>query len=1616
MLSSYRDIDYVGIEDRKLYETAIGVYLDGLKGRSKFAAQLSVLNKRVQDLKSGFYSAEALKFDARVRESREAPEKLTDLLAYLAKYHDEHSPQPTRLGSLFKTLENETVKDPAAEAEVKRIAQYAHKAAPGAALNGLVQDYRTGRISVAAFACGIRELLTASGKEMPEMSQTLRPKISDHEVLVTMKGETFARELDALLAKVRARLLVTPEAATLGEIDARLLLIEKLVKFELSRSDWDALVAYNAQRAAHGHGTRSINLLANEFEELNRAVMSDVFPEFYKLASRREVVFLEKIRELLDAKHSPVCAIAGGFHTAGLAAKLKEQGIPYVVISPAIREVPKDDRYREHMQGNVSWRSYFKPKDGRIDLYDAFARATAERLLRPESVKRGSVSEPDARRLTLTAREWRDDIIRKLAAEGRVAEHSKYTRYIDQAAAEHSEGFQAIKTKWSARLEKFIERLQTLGRNGQITEAKIAKLLTQPANQTPYAVNLVPGMSVPVSFARAPGKRGDGTNPAAAVPLVAGISSPKSDTSVRSETRDGRRAGKSRDVASERVEARESGDDGNEMDAIRLQTVRIIAEEFRQGALPLLERFRETTLELRKRYTGGADYSDVIDDWNRAGEAVNKYFSRFVVNDLLKNTASGCPTSIRTSLPTGPVPRRGFYLSNTLSHTIRYGLLSYGKRPDLTRINYVYNSIPLAIRRLEVLSHQPAFEPEYLHDPLFTELKLFEDHPPPDLPLREYLGDLAYLEQFIGRRLSRELKEFGNVARRDERAFLMSALLFKVRSLNKNTARVIRIVEKQASESGDPMVVKKEADEKISRMRRNLELYENLQPLIKPLFGPESPDPAFVQRLISGLGRALDDSLELLKILREDRLRGQSMLYGIHVAEKKRYAAWHKEDEERGARMIRDNDTRAASPDAATLLAAAGASDGKIPANRQFAGAGAVERPLRVSVVIGATLGDDALTDQLRHYLAAPGSSKIQKQIFVAVDLRDRELHPKRFETLRQLIEGVDPRVSGFRIQLVTGSGMRGTSEAVKNGITVSTGEAVILADERAPLSDGVFESLVAPLARGHSEVVYDVSGLYTVVKARTLKEVKLDGRIFPIKDEIKAKLKRLAYLSTEVSVLPAEETARFRKPLVERVRAAVTGLVVSILPSKDFYRGQYELEKSMEAMAELPRLPEGQKRKVSVVISSRSGKRFFPHDEEEEGQDALRIKVRQLETLFALNPSYDWELVIVDDASRNGETGRRVAKKANDLFPEYTASGRIRVLFSQNGNSQKGGGIVFGMKDALSLGADHVVYTDVDLSSNLLLIGSLLRRIVAGGAGIAIGSREHPRARVVGKSGFRKLSSIVYNRIARSILPIGPIADTQSGLKAFSRETALATVDEVKDVTMSFDTEFLLLAREKGFRVEEVPIFWKDSQVGTSISVFMQMFRMIEGLLGQRLRMLARSRDRAGTSAGITISRTLTRFAIVTVRTLQGFLRISGISGKRIGTVLRRGRPRFGKRTDATLVSDLSAVARSIVGDAVRVLDQFRRRKTGLETKMKTETGTENRTVVTERMKRSRVYCPGNPEVVPEHFVIAEEKMSGEIARRNRENEGSDLYGSSTRSTGPGNSSSRTVTFTPFR
>ena len=511
VLSPYSG-DYVGIEAWELYQEGVNAFLGGLRKQVSLSPELLALGASLQRLKENYYSAEALEFDARVLKWRNDSSQFQEFLSFLAKYHvpeANSSVQGTKyrvLGSLFQELAHENVRNPQLEVEVKKLAQFVHEAATSPKLNGLEQRYRTGSISLGEYAFQVAILArhpvsgqtSFAGRVSPELQQM----ISNHEKLSNIRGPAFAKELEAFLEEVRIRLCATPEAKAVSNLDGEFRLYEKLFKFELSREDWGQLqnrtqrVATRDQRPEGGDLEKGKisefrNLLASFFEHL------DGFADFYNIALRREAVFFKNVAGLRSPVSSPVAVVTGGFHTSGLAAKLKEQGIPYAVISPAIKEVPKDNRYFDQMQGKVSWRKYFRPRNGKIDLYDAFSRATVDRLASPSPKYQVPISSHTVQGTSqsgLELKEWRDEIIRSLAAAGHVAEHSKYTRYIDQSLAFNSEEFQAVKKKWTVKLEEFINKLQLLGKQNQLTEANVAKLFQQPASVTPYAVTWgVPG-------------------------------------------------------------------------------------------------------------------------------------------------------------------------------------------------------------------------------------------------------------------------------------------------------------------------------------------------------------------------------------------------------------------------------------------------------------------------------------------------------------------------------------------------------------------------------------------------------------------------------------------------------------------------------------------------------------------------------------------------------------------------------------------------------------------------------------------------------------------------------------------------------------------------------------------------------------------------------------------------------------------------------------------------------------------------------------------------------------------------------------------------------------------
>ena len=139
--------------------------------------------------------------------------------------------------------------------------------------------------------------------------------------------------------------------------------------------------------------------------------------EFYRLALARDQAFHRNLENLLKKeKAQSAIVLAGGFHAQGFEDSLKEAGYSYAVISPKINSLEGQKAYQEVMQGKLSYKPYLK-----TTFYDAFVRHSSINLV-------SELNEPDFKK---NLKLWRDEVIRKLANEGRITEAGQYIRYID---------------------------------------------------------------------------------------------------------------------------------------------------------------------------------------------------------------------------------------------------------------------------------------------------------------------------------------------------------------------------------------------------------------------------------------------------------------------------------------------------------------------------------------------------------------------------------------------------------------------------------------------------------------------------------------------------------------------------------------------------------------------------------------------------------------------------------------------------------------------------------------------------------------------------------------------------------------------------------------------------------------------------------------------------------------------------------------------------------------------------------------------------------------------------------------------------------------------------------
>jgi len=183
------------------------------------------------------------------------------------------------------------------------------------------------------------------------------------------------------------------------------------------------------------------------------------------------------------------------------------------------------------------------------------------------------------------------------------------------------------------------------------------------------------------------------------------------------------------------------------------------------------------------------------------------------------------------------------------------------------------------------------------------------------------------------------------------------------------------------------------------------------------------------------------------------------------------------------------------------------------------------------------------------------------------------------------------------------------------------------------------------------------------------------------------------------------------------------------------------------------------------------------------------------------------FRILIVDDSSPDG-TGAiadRLAERHDD----------VQVLHRTE-REGLGPAYLAGFRVALGAGATRVLEMDGDFSHDPGDLPRLLAAIDAG-ADLVLGSRYIDGGSVEDWGLVRRVVSRGGCTYARAVLGL-EIHDLTGGFKCFRREVLEAIdLDSVRSHGYSFQVEMTLRAMQLGFIVREVPITFRDRQLGRS-------------------------------------------------------------------------------------------------------------------------------------------------------------------------------------------------------
>ena len=210
---------------------------------------------------------------------------------------------------------------------------------------------------------------------------------------------------------------------------------------------------------------------------------------------------------------------------------------------------------------------------------------------------------------------------------------------------------------------------------------------------------------------------------------------------------------------------------------------------------------------------------------------------------------------------------------------------------------------------------------------------------------------------------------------------------------------------------------------------------------------------------------------------------------------------------------------------------------------------------------------------------------------------------------------------------------------------------------------------------------------------------------------------------------------------------------------------------------------------------------------------------------------NYDYEILAVNDGSKD-----KTVEVAKSLLLKI----RNLKVTGYKVNQGKGYAVRFGMLEARG---DYRIFTDADNSTSIDQVEKMWPEFEKG-YDIVIGSRDVKGAildppqpwlrQLILGEGFKLLRKI--------IVGLWGIEDTQCGFKCFKGKVIEDVFPKCKINRFAFDPEFLIIAKKLGYKIKEIPVYWRNDpeskvkfkwMVNMGLELLKIRWNLIKGIYG---------------------------------------------------------------------------------------------------------------------------------------------------------------------------------------